>query len=178
VSRQIRSLAIAVTAAVAASLLVGAQALPGPSASAQVSTRDGSQAAGGRSLPVQPSAVAVSPVLGSLSPLGTGMSTTVRALAWDAAGDTLYAGGSFSTAGGLAASRIAAWADDTWTPLSTSGISGSTVYSLALDVQDDTLYAAGTFTTAGGLAAGRSWGRSYWGAGTNLPSLTIRKTEP
>ncbi|HUD45259.1 MAG TPA: hypothetical protein VMR33_00435 [Candidatus Baltobacteraceae bacterium] len=64
-------------------------------------------------------------------------------------GTTLYAGGSFSTAGGSAANFVAQWDGSSWSPLG-SGVNGI-VYALALS--NSTLYAGGSFTTAGGSAA-------------------------
>jgi hypothetical protein len=106
----------------------------------------------------------------SWSALGSGISGTgsdgggpyVRALA--VSGSTLYAGGSFTTAGGSAANYIAQWNGSSWSALG-SGISGgSYTHVSALAVSGSTLYAGGEFTTAGGSAAnsiaqwnGRSW---------------------
>ncbi|MEZ4512631.1 MAG: hypothetical protein R3C62_12210 [Chloroflexota bacterium] len=98
---------------------------------------------------------------------GSGMSSTVNALAWD--GRYLYAGGSFTSAGGVAASRIARWDGSSWHSLG-SGMN-STVNALAWD--GSKLYAGGSFTSAGGVA-GTSyiarWDGSSWqplGSGMN-----------
>ena len=102
----------------------------------------------------------------SWSTLGSGMSSTVYALAVD--GSNLYAGGYFTTAGGVVVNRIAKWDGSSWSALG-SGM-GSTVYALA--VNGGNLYAGGSFTTAGGVSANRvaKWDGSSWsalGSGTN-----------
>ena len=93
----------------------------------------------------------------SWSALGSGMADNfpftpeVRALAVydDGSGPTLYAGGVFTTAGGVSANRIARWDGSSWTALG-SGMSGpnSDVVS-ALATYDDgigaALYAGGRF---------------------------------
>ena len=63
----------------------------------------------------------------------------VRALAVDGAGN-LYAGGSFTTAGGVSAIRIAKWDGTAWAPLG-NGMN-SYVYALAVDGAGN-LYAGG-----------------------------------
>ncbi|TVQ33647.1 MAG: hypothetical protein EA376_01970, partial [Phycisphaeraceae bacterium] len=92
------------------------------------------------------------------SPLGSGMNGSIRALTvfddGSGAGQALYAGGGFSTAGGVSANRIAKWDGASWSPQLGSGINSSV---LALTVFDDgsgpALYAGGQFTTAGGVEA-------------------------
>jgi len=82
-------------------------------------------------------------------------------------GPALYAGGDFTTAGGVTVNRIARWnaASETWSPLA-SGMSGSV---RALTVFDDglgggpALYAGGDFTTAGGVTVNRI---ARWNAAT------------
>jgi hypothetical protein len=61
------------------------------------------------------------------------------------AGGTLYAGGYFTNAGGVAANYIAQWNGSSWSPLG-SGMNGGVI---ALAVSGGTLYAGGVFTTAG-----------------------------
>ena len=85
---------------------------------------------------------------GTWSPLGAGVSGfngTVNALA--VAGADVYAGGSFSQAGGAPASNVARWnaTTGTWSPLGT-GLNG---YPSALAATGSTLYAGGGFTTVG-----------------------------
>ena len=71
----------------------------------------------------------------------------------DGGGPALYAGGYFTTAGGVAANHIAKWDGSSWTALG----SGMNAEVRALTVFDDgggpALYAGGDFTTAGGVAA-------------------------
>jgi hypothetical protein len=66
---------------------------------------------------------------------------------------SLYAGGAFTTAGGVAANGIARWDGVQWHSLG-SGIGGDypSVSALAFG-PDSSLYAGGNFTTAGGVAA-------------------------
>jgi hypothetical protein len=83
------------------------------------------------------------------SALGSGMGASapsvsyVRALA--VSGSMLYAGGTFTTAGGGAANYIAQWDGNSWSALG-SGMNNNV---LALGVSGSTLYAGGAFTTAG-----------------------------
>jgi hypothetical protein len=84
----------------------------------------------------------------------------------DGGGPALYAGGSFTTAGGLAASRIAKWDGSSWAALG-SGMNGD-VEALAAfdDGGGPALHAGGDFTTAGGVAANyiAKWDGSSWAA--------------
>jgi hypothetical protein len=91
---------------------------------------------------------------------GAGVNNTVRALAWD--GTNLYVGGDFSSAGGVAASRIARWNGTNWSTLG-SGMNNQ-VEALAWDGTG--LYAGGFFTTAGGVLASRiaRWDGTSWSA--------------
>ena len=91
----------------------------------------------------------------------------VYALAADGAGN-LYAGGLFTTAGGVAANRIARWDGSAWSALgsgmgSDSPMSIAYVSALAVDGAGN-LYAGGEFATAGGVAANRiaKWDGSAW----------------
>ena len=81
----------------------------------------------------------------SWSALGSGMNGDVAALTVDKGGN-LYAGGSFTAAGGVTANRIARWDGTAWHPLG-SGMDNP-VRSLAMR-PDGSLYAGGDFTTAG-----------------------------
>jgi hypothetical protein len=106
----------------------------------------------------------------SWSPLGSGLDNRVLALAvfdsGSGSGPALYAGGSFTTAGGESASRIARWDGISWSPLG-SGMDSSVQ---ALTNFDDgsgsgpALYAGGLFTTAGGQSANNiaRWDGSSW----------------
>ncbi|TVQ31870.1 MAG: hypothetical protein EA376_07735 [Phycisphaeraceae bacterium] len=98
----------------------------------------------------------------SWSPLGSGMNDNIRALTvfddGSGGGLALYAGGFFTSAGGVTAtSHIAKWDGAAWSPLG-SGMNGNV---RALTVFDDgsgggpALYAGGFFTTAGDESADR-----------------------
>ncbi len=97
-------------------------------------------------------------------PLGSGMAhayePTVFALAVGP-DSSLYTGGYFGTAGGVAAPYIARWDGTQWHPLG-SGLNGS-VYALAVGL-DGALFAGGNFTAAGGVAANyvAHWGGVMW----------------
>jgi hypothetical protein len=79
----------------------------------------------------------------------------------DGTGPALYAGGSFTTADGGAANRIARWNGTEWGRLD-NGVNGL-VYTLTIfdDGTGPALYAGGDFTTANGGVANRiaNWGR-------------------
>lgn len=105
-------------------------------------------------------------------PSGTGVGGTnsVRALAVydDGTGPALYAGGSFTTAGGLTVNDIARWDGDNWAPLSGSSGTGVNGTVEALTVYDDgdgpSLIVAGSFMTAGGLTVNEiaRWDGTEW----------------
>jgi hypothetical protein len=86
---------------------------------------------------------------------GNGVNNTVSALAVH--DGKVYVGGSFTTAGGVTANRVAVWdiATQVWSTLGTGSGNGvnSTVGSLA--VHNGKVYAGGRFTTAGGAPANR-----------------------
>ncbi len=106
------------------------------------------------------------------SALGTGIGwgsyhPTVFALACDSFGN-IYAGGGFSTAGGVTANRIAKWDGFAWSALG-SGLN-NWVSALAFDSSGN-LYAGGEFTAAGGIAVNRiaKWDGFTWSAlGTGM----------
>jgi trimeric autotransporter adhesin len=96
--------------------------------------------------------------------MGSGLSYDVFALA--VSGNTVYAGGSFTTPD-APVNFIAQWNGTNWTPLGL-GVNNS-VFALA--VSGNTLYAGGWFTTAGGNPAYgiAQWNGSSWspvGTGT------------
>ncbi len=99
--------------------------------------------------------------LGSGLGVGTGSYLpVVSALA--VSGSDLYAGGSFTTAGAIAATNIAKWDGSAWSVLG-PGMNDSV---LALAVLGTDLYAGGYFTTAGGVSANyvAKWSGSAWSA--------------
>lgn len=96
-------------------------------------------------------------------------SPQVRALAVDSQGN-LYAGGDFTSAGGIAANYIARWDGSAWSPLG-RGMDDQ-VTELVVDPQG-ILYAAGWFKKAGDVEANgiARWDGSSWsalGSGTNM----------
>jgi hypothetical protein len=82
------------------------------------------------------------------SALGSGLGFTCIAIAIDASGN-VYAGGNFTTAGGISANRIAKWDGSSWSALG-SGLN-STVFAIAISGSD--VYVGGGFDTAGGNSA-------------------------
>lgn len=111
-------------------------------------------------------------------PLGAGLTGGgVKSLAWFDAGSSprLYAGGTFTAAGGTPATGIAAWDGAAWTvpagALSGPPLSGLGAWQVNdLEVFDDgsgaALYVAGSFTSAGGVAATgiARWNGASWTA--------------
>ena len=99
----------------------------------------------------------------SWSALGSGFNLPVFALT--TVGDTLYAGGNFTTAGEQSVNNIAQWNGSSWSALG-SGFNSSVN---ALTTVGNTLYAGGAFTTAGNNIA--QWDGSSWSAlGTGFNS--------
>ena len=101
---------------------------------------------------------------GISGPGGDGDGPYVSALA--VSGSTLYAGGDFTSAGGIAANCIARWNGSSWRGLG-SGMGGQFGGNVsALAVSGSTLYAGGQFTTAGGNAANQiaQWNGTSWSA--------------
>ena len=95
----------------------------------------------------------------------------VNALA--VSGTNLYAGGYFTTAGGVAATNIAQWNGSSWSALG-SGMRSLRLMTLA--VSGTNLYAGGYFTTAGGVAANyiAQWNGSSWSAlGSGMNSACV-----
>lgn len=85
----------------------------------------------------------------------------VKALAF--LGSDLYAGGGFTSAGGVSAMGIAKWNGSVWSTVG-GGLSDSGVYALAVDGND--LYVGGSFGSAGGVQANgiAKWDGSTWSA--------------
>jgi uncharacterized delta-60 repeat protein len=118
------------------------------------------------------------PLTATWSALGSGTNGIVYALAFDSSG-YLYAGGFFTTAGGVSANNIARWdpLTSTWSALG-SGVNDR-VQALAFDGNGN-LYVVGNFTFAGGMSANRvvrwdpftfTWSRL--GRGTNSLVYTL-----
>ncbi len=87
----------------------------------------------------------------------------------DGSGPALFAGGTFTSAGGAAASRIAKWNGTTWSALGggvTGGFVAASVQALAVfdDSSGAALYAGGHFGFAGGMAADHiaKWDGTSW----------------
>ncbi|WP_022826361.1 hypothetical protein [Hymenobacter norwichensis] len=98
------------------------------------------------------------------SSLGTGAANgvDVGVVALAVAGNSeVYVGGSFTRAGGIAASSIAKWNGTAWSSLGT-GLN-SNVLGLAV-AGNGNVYVGGTFTQAGGIAANRvaRWDGTTW----------------
>ncbi|RKY18196.1 MAG: hypothetical protein DRQ55_13990 [Planctomycetota bacterium] len=94
----------------------------------------------------------------------------------DGSGLKLYVGGTFTTIGGVSATRIARWDGSSWSGVG-GGLDG---WCLALEVFDDgsgaALYAAGTFDVAGGTSAehiARWDGVSWTALGLGIDSSQI-----
>lgn len=114
-------------------------------------------------------------------PLGTGVNASIRTLAAfdDGTGDALYAGGSFTTAGGQPALSIARWKNGAWSAVG-SGVNGE-VRTLAPLTDASTgerfLFAGGNFTQAGVTPTMRMarWnGQSWSDIGANFNAAVTR----
>lgn len=112
--------------------------------------------------------------------MSTGMSgggpTSVNAIAIGLSGE-VYAGGSFTTAGGVTVSNIAVWNGTGWATMG-EGV-GASVFSLSAR-DDGAIFAGGVFTTAGGITLpdGQAlWNGSAWVAlDVDLPSTATTFT--
>ena len=109
---------------------------------------------------------------GVWSSLSTGANANVWSLFWASDGK-LYAGGQFTTIGGVAANRVAYWDGTTWVAMGSgqAGV-GSAVYAFA-EGPDGSIYAAGDGTGFGGIAntAGLAkWNGSVWSSITGAGS--------
>ena len=103
--------------------------------------------------------------------LGVGMNGNVNALAVDQTNNVLYAGGEFTTAGGISASKIAKWAGSAWEAMGT-GVNGN-VYSMLF--QNGKLYIGGTFSSVNGVAANNiaMYDGSWHALGAGLTGGTV-----
>ncbi len=93
-----------------------------------------------------------------------GVDGTVYAIA--VVGGNVYAGGSFSNAGGSPARRIAMWNGTAWSTLGTSPNDGVSSTVEAMTTFGSDLYVGGLFTSAGGSSANRiaKWNGTAWSA--------------
>jgi len=119
------------------------------------------------------------------STLGSGMQNNgVNALAVFGQGPdrALYAGGSFTSAGGVAANGLARWDGESWSPLASQLNPFASVFALQVfdDGTGEALYAAGQFNTAGSVAAsnvarwdGTSWTSVGGGFNQNARALAV-----
>jgi hypothetical protein len=101
----------------------------------------------------------------SWSALGSGISGFIEnnppfVSALEVSGTNLFAGGFFTTAGGISATNIAQWNGSSWSTLG-SGIDGNIA---ALAVSGTGLYVGGQFAAAGGVSANNiaQWNGSSW----------------
>ena len=97
----------------------------------------------------------------------------------DGTGSALYAGGLFTSAGGVPALSVAKWDGAAWSPLG-AGLEGGGVFELAVfdDGSGPSLHAAGNFTSSGGAPLSRvaKWDGVNWlplGAGLNDAASTL-----
>ena len=108
------------------------------------------------------------------SPLSSGFDNPANALA--VSGTTLYAGGFFNNAGGVAVGRIAQWNGVTWSVL---GSATNNIFVNALAASGTDLYVAGGFSQIGTLPVNNvaKWDGTNWTAlgsgltGTSLPGV-------
>lgn len=107
------------------------------------------------------------PTDGAFHAMGTGAAG--GNVSWMAIGPdgVLYAGGSFTSMGGIAnTNNIAKWNGSAWSALGTGVTGGSGILAMAVDGQNN-LYVGGTFTTMGGVANTTriaKWNGSAWSA--------------
>jgi Immunoglobulin I-set domain len=130
--------------------------------------------------------ILTSPVLGQCAPewgpLGSGTDDIVITLTVfdDGSGPSLYAGGRFTTAGGVSANNIAKWDGSSWSSLGmgTDGI----VWAMVVfdDGSGPDLYVSGQFATAGGVSVngiarwdGTGWSPLGVGMDDDVTALTV-----
>lgn len=124
------------------------------------------------------------PLISSTGTNGMSGSVNVLKVHHDDSGSTLYAGGNFSTAGGVAVNRIAKWNGSEWSTLegpAAVGVSGEVrAIEFFNDGTGEALYAAGSFVTAGGVTANRiaKWNGTEWSALDGPESTGIEGFSP
>ncbi|GEM_PF-2200272 len=89
----------------------------------------------------------------SWSPLGSGVNSTVRAIA--VTDSFVYVGGDFTTAGGMTANYIARWDGTTWSTLGSGSSNGVDAPVHAIAVSGNDVYVGGEFSFAGGVGANK-----------------------
>jgi len=84
----------------------------------------------------------------------------------EGSGPALYAGGGFTTAGGVAANFIARWDGAQWSALSSEMDSSVRALTVFDEGSGPALYAGGGFTTAGGMLVNNiaKWSGTQWWA--------------
>lgn len=102
----------------------------------------------------------------------------VYALHWDATSSSLYAFGTFTTAGGITANRGAVWSSSssTWSPIGGTGASGfnNSVLTMSVDPDNRHIYVAGSFSqvnttsTPGRIVRWNIPSSTYETIGTNI----------
>jgi hypothetical protein len=94
--------------------------------------------------------------------MGTGLNKTNVAMA--VLGSTVFAAGTFTTAGGLPTNQIAKWDGAAWSGVGGGVLGSGTVFALA--TMGNNLYAGGSFTNMGGVPASRiaKWDGTTWSA--------------
>jgi hypothetical protein len=117
------------------------------------------------------------------SGMGGGVSEFLTVYALAVSGTNLYAGGTFNTAGMVAANNIAKWDGSAWSAF--GAVTGGYYPSIkALAVSGTNLYVGGGFTTAGGVPAnsiaewnGRTWSALGSGVDGGVTALAVSGTD-
>jgi hypothetical protein len=96
------------------------------------------------------------------APLGLGLDSDIYALTRDSSGN-IYAGGEFSTVGGVSTNNIAKWNGSTWVPLA-EGDAGTEGDVGALSYGNGKLYAGGSISAISHIDFGRiaGWSEMGW----------------
>jgi len=107
---------------------------------------------------------------------GTAPNGSTRALAVHPTTGDIYAGGTFTTIGGVGANRIARWNGSAWSALGTGGADNAV--RAILIAKSGTLYAGGDFTSMGGVANTdglASWNGTTWASVGNTNAVDVYK---